>query len=43
MISPTSEAWCAEGVFLRSPLFVQLTLKIICQGQAEHETTFETS
>ena len=25
------------------PLFMLLTLQIICQGQAEHDTTFETS
>ena len=24
-------------------LFVLLTLQVVCQGQAEHETTFKTS
>ena len=33
-----------QRVFFRcNPLFVLLTLQIISQGQAEHDTTFETS
>ena len=44
MKSLTPEAWCAECVFLlQSISFVLLPLQILFQGQAKHDTTFETS
>ena len=39
----TPEAKCAEGIFQMQYLFFLLTLQIKCQGQAEHDTTFENS
>ena len=43
MKSTFPEAECAEGVFPMEPLSALLTLQVICQGQAEHDSTYENS
>ena len=41
MKSQTPDVFCAEGVFLMQSTPYLLPLQIICQGQTEHDTTFE--
>ena len=43
MKSVTPEVQYVEVSFQSNTLFVLLTLQVIYQGQAEHDTTFENS